>query len=358
MAVIFWIWYYRLLFKRIPNFSNTKSLVVAVFLLLSLVFLGMIITWNKRRNNLSVFVNTSLPLATYAVITYMQFILIEAYIVFAVGIVLSLAYSWCMLSCEIKNKAKKKTITRKRLLQAALATRTIIACCLSSLMIYLCLGSAFGIMSFSPTEKAQFTRAAEGTTIENNIDAVIRLDENTWSGLTPKEKLNTLQTIANIESYYLGLPHKLRVTVGILSEETLACYNDRTHTITININHLECDKAHSILDSLCHEARHAYRHRLCDLYNSINKEHKELLLFYDVQLFDYEFNNYVDGKTDAEGYFDQACERDARSYAYYACFEYYNIIVRRSLRLCESSFFAYLTFLALSHRGTPHPHAR
>ena len=62
----------------------------------------------------------------------------------------------------------------------------------------------------------------------------------------------------------------------------MACYKDRTHVITINIDHLEVDQAHDILDSLCHEARHAYQHRLCDVYDSISEEQRELLVFYNI----------------------------------------------------------------------------
>lgn len=96
--------------------------------------------------------------------------------------------------------------------------------------------------------------------------------------------------------------------------------------ITINIDHLEVDPAHDILDSLCHEARHAYQHRLCDVYDSVSEEQRELLVFYNVQMYKQEFSNYVNGKEDAFGYYYQWCESDARAYAREAVIDYYSKI--------------------------------
>ncbi len=51
-------------------------------------------------------------------------------------------------------------------------------------------------------------------------------------------KLDTFQTVANIEAHYLGLPNELNVGAANLDEDTLACCDDSTYTISIDINHL------------------------------------------------------------------------------------------------------------------------
>lgn len=85
--------------------------------------------------------------------------------------------------------------------------------------------------------------------------------------------------------------------------------------ITINIDHLESDSAHDILYSICHEVRLAYQHRLCDVFDSVSDEQKELLVFYNGQMYKQEFSSYVDGKDDAIGYYFHWRESDTRSYA-------------------------------------------
>jgi len=191
------------------------------------------------------------------------------------------------------------------------------------LILFLGLSTIFGGFHFFPTVSAENNNALVEVTIANNIDVVSQLDENTWCQLSTQKRLDTLQTVADIETYYLGLPHKLNVELGNLSETTRACYDDSTHVITINIDHFDCDAASEVLGSVCHEAFHAYQYRLCDAYDSVDEEYKNLLIFYEVQNYKQEFSNYVNGKDDAYDYYLQLCENDARSYARKSVADYY-----------------------------------
>ena len=103
------------------------------------------------------------------------------------------------------------------------------------LMICVILGNS---LIFSDV-KAVPPKQNEEWTIDNNIDAVLRLKEETWSTLSTKERISTLQILANIEARYLGLPHELNVSLGTLTGETIAGYDDRSRTITINVDFLD-----------------------------------------------------------------------------------------------------------------------
>ena len=242
------------------------------------------------------------------------------------SLIFALLYVVLVLRKKIKPNANKSVIIKRRLRRSFLGARTIIATFLVVIVVSLGVSSIFGIVLFAPSVKAEDKYAHEGATIANNIEVVVQLDEDIWATLSSQEKLNTLQTIANIEANYFGLPHELNVTIGHLSENTLACYNDAKHLITLNIDHFEHDPAYKVLDSLCHEARHAYQYRLCDLFDSTSEEQKELLLFYDVQYYKQEFSNYVDGKENIYEYYFQWCEADSRDYAREAVADYYSRI--------------------------------
>lgn len=175
----------------------------------------------------------------------------------------------------------------------------------------------WGLISWLWFTKSLF-RNIEGLSYDRS-----RLDEDTWVQLSSREKLDVLQTVANIEARYFGLPHALNVISGNLEHNILACYNDQMHLITIDLHHLEYDSARSVLKSLCHEARHAYQHRLCDVYDGAAETQKTLLLFRSVQCFQQEFSNYVEGSDDPTGYYTQQCETDARAYADEATADYY-----------------------------------
>ena len=328
---IFWgiismIWFNNILFRSIEGLTFDQS---RLFLWLSLIIsamLGIVLTWKKRRNNLSLFVNIIMPYELYSIISYRNTAPALLWSLAAISLLLSIAYVVLIFRPKIRTRARKETVIRARLVRSFLGTRTVGACCMSVMILVLGASSLFGILCFSPSEVSAKRSYGEEVTIANNIEVVSQLEEEKWSTLSTAEKLNTLQTVANIEAHYLGLPHELKVIAGPLSENTLACYNDGTHVITININHLEADSAHDVLDSVCHEARHAYQHRLCDVYDSISEDQRELLVFYNVQMYKQEFSNYVDGKDDAISYYFQWCESDARSYARESVMDYYSKI--------------------------------
>lgn len=190
------------------------------------------------------------------------------------------------------------------------------------IMLPMFLHGAFGTTLLKSNVRATAENTKQEQTISNNIETILRLQESGWVKLSTQEKLDVIQTVANIEAHYLGLPNELNVGAANLSEYTLAAYSDPIHTVYINLTHLENDQATDILDSCCHEAYHAYQHRLVDTYNFAPKRSKSLRVYKKAALYVDEFNNYVDGYEDFCSYYFQECESDAREYAEEAVEDY------------------------------------
>lgn len=162
--------------------------------------------------------------------------------------------------------------------------------------------------------------------ISNNIDTILLLREEEWEKLSVQERLNVLQTVANIEATYLGLPHELNVTVKALDENTQGHYDDSTYTIAINVDHISEDSAEALVETVAHEAYHAYERRLVDLYYSADSQERNLLLFGRIEEYRDNFDNYIDGNEDLLGYATQAVELDSIKYAIAAVVDYYDAI--------------------------------
>ena len=325
-GIISLIWFNNILFRTIRGLTYAQSRHFLWFALILAITFGVLITWKKRRNNLSLFVNIIIPFELYSLMSYQHTAPVLTWILGGVSLLISITYMFLVFKPKIRAKARRKAIIKARLSRFFLGARTVAAFCMLVMVLLLGVSSYFGVFFFSPSTISVKKASSEGVTIANNIEVVSLLEEERWSTLSTTEKLSVLQTAANIETHYLGLPHELNVIAGPLSENTMACYNDKTHVITINIDHLETDPAHDTLDSLCHEARHAYQHRLCDVYDSLSEDQRELLVFNNVQMYKQEFSNYVDGKEDAFGYYFQWCESDARSYARESVIDYYSKI--------------------------------
>ena len=78
-----------------------------------------------------------------------------------------------------------------------------------------------------------------------------------------------------------------------------------------------------MLDAVCHEEYHAYQYRLCDAWESVGADYKNLMAFSNVPDYKDNFENYVDGEDDFYGYYVLTCEQTARQYAASAVEDYY-----------------------------------
>ena len=113
---------------------------------------------------------------------------------------------------RIKNKKKAGLIFLNRIRQVISQTQFIFAVGLTCAMVILGIGTLVGSSILQPTVIATTYKESDEQTIENNIDVVLQLQEDVWDDLSAQERLDILQTIANIERRYLGIPHELNVS--------------------------------------------------------------------------------------------------------------------------------------------------
>lgn len=323
-SVISMLWYRSLCFRCVLNLSYTESKLILWMLYALSVLIGVAVTYKMRRNRTSLAVNVLLPFGLYATLAYYAYLQKMITIIYITAGILSLAYFLAILLRRIPATRNRRSAMGKRLQQCLHGSRTIVAFCLAILVFSIGIKTVFGYQLFSAKESTTNALSSGEYTIAENIETVCKLDEHTWASLDIQERLNVLQVIANIESNYLGIPHAINVEAGNMEESTWGYYSDRNRKIVVNIDRLSVGTAHEILDVLCHEAYHAYQHRLVDLYDKQSEQDKELLLFYNASRYQQEFADYSD-----EDYFEytyQTCEVACRLYAERAVEDYYQAI--------------------------------
>ena len=320
------LWFNKTLFRVIEGTTFHQSRLLLFCGLAVSIILGIAITLENRRNYVSLLANLLIPYEAYTLAAYWHTSPILTRSLLAIALVLSIIYGVLVFEPKIKTPEKRNAIIQARLKRAFLGTRTLVAGCLSVFLFVLWISSTFGILVFAPSAEPSKTASGDVVKIENHIEVIQQLKEERWVTLSNKEKLNTLQLIADTEANRLGLPHELNVIAGVLSEnqseKELASYNDRTHVITIDISHLETSPALEILNSVCHEARHSYQHALCKVYENLEEGQKDLALFKMIPAYEHDFSQYIEGKDAPIRYYYQWVEIDARSYARDAVDEY------------------------------------
>ena len=243
------------------------------------------------------------------------------------GIVVSLAFIVLGLLSTTRADRQDAEQWKRQVNHSLLGARTIAAICMLVMIVPIGIRMILGL-GLMHTNTPSVTTASEAAewTVKNNIDTVRLLQEEEWMTLSAQQKLDVLGVVLNIEIRYLGLDHELYLKSSVLDKNTVAHYNDRDHSIMIDIDHLQTAAAVDVLDSLCHECYHSYQHQMITLYEIVPERYRNMMLFHPVDSYIEEFTDYIDGSEDIWGYYFQTSEIHARRYAEASVEEYYDLI--------------------------------
>lgn len=320
------IWYRNLLFRCLPEMTYTESKITLwIMTILSVLICTLLLNCYKW-TSWTIAKALLIPFGIYTILTYTKTVGWWMPAVLLCACVLAIALSILVMTRKIKNKKNISSIIKHRVRHCCIKTQGILAVAFMVIMFVIGFRGILGDNILNASTPAMSYNQSSAQTISNNIDTILLLQEDEWNTLSVQEKLNTLQTVANIEAYYLGLPNELHVGADCLGEGTLACYNDNTYTISIDLEHLENDSVYDVLESCCHEAYHSYQHRLVDAYNLSEDNLRALRIYNTASQYAKEFRNYDNGASDFTSYFFQYCEMDAREYAESAVQDYYSRI--------------------------------
>ena len=257
-----WIWYRSLLFRCVPQHTLTESKLILLGFVLVFSAVGILFQMQNNRNGMGVILDLVLGYGAYTVLTYWPIYprLIKICLV-AAGI-LSLLYAALVLCRRMRSRKYVLKILRRRLGLVAFMSKKIVGMSLALIMG----GSGASVLFGSSLLKSDVRPATKTNlseqTIANNMDTILLLQEDEWEKLSAQERLDVLQTVANIEQRYLGLPNELNVGVANLDADILEYYTDKTHEIIVSADSLLYDSPWEVLDTICHEAYHSYQYRL------------------------------------------------------------------------------------------------
>ena len=306
---------FRCLFLSSYDESKTKlwliwgACLVATYLM----------TFRRRRNYFSLFSNVVLPFGIYTSMTYdnshPRLILV---IEFCIIVLCGLLYFAIIFGNDIPNDFDKVIKMFKcGFFHCLNGTKSIVAVCLSVLIVYISGLTAFSspplIPAVKPTETVEKNKAEAVT---KNISDISKIDENIWKTLSLEDRLDTMQTLANIEKTHLGISHEVNVRADLIGLFTYGAYDFSKHEVTINVLVLMDDDSTEAVDTLCHEVRHAYQHDSVDAFLSLDKEYQQLVIFDDMRAFYENLEDYQSAMRDGfEEYENQTVEADSRKYA-------------------------------------------
>lgn len=309
---LFWTclttWFYHRVFPvSLPHTKASVSLIVLCGVAMVMGGIGVAITWERRRNYMSLFVNVILPLEVYAILAFWKQLSLTTILLMAVSLTLSGFYGAFIM----KNRENRRHMPAKvRLRYAILGSRTIIVFCMALIFISAAIVMFVGV-------PANDKETSESTwTIEKQRDAVFNLRKPTWDTLNGDQRFNTLEIVLKIEAANLGLPFQPKLEAAALDQTTIGKYDVSRKTILLNEDYVaRCSSEQAVIGAL-HELFHVYQHELVNVLGEVPERDRNLAIFAGARTYTEELAHYHDGEgdDDFESYFEQRIEEDARAF--------------------------------------------
>ncbi len=310
-SLLVFLWFIKLLFRCIPEFTYTESLFGFVILSVIVMAICITLTWNRNRNYRNLIENIILCWGVFVCITYMDLYRTRIVYVGIATAVISLLLSILVLFRRIRRRDKRYLIIKRRVENAAILWKRNSA--IASLVIMVPVATSSLLYGTVLNSKAEVVKVyGDEHSLKANIEVISDIEPSRWETLSIEQKLLVAQKIVNTEARFYGVTHEILVGTDDLSIGTLAYYRDSTHQIVIDLDHLANGYSYDVLSSLLHEVYHAYTWDLIKLYQKLDEEERNLLIFYDASVYVKEFADYKDGDENFYAYYTQLAEIHAR----------------------------------------------
>lgn len=297
--------------------TEGSTIVFGVFLMVYYM-ICLQVTTERSRTGFQTAANILLPLEIYTVISYF-----DIWPVFVRGTLAGTAAAvllFLTLYLRARRQMRRGRRDRRGFWNAWLSMRVVAALSMSVLLI----APLLGYISRPEPYAAASARSAgvpdaQEWNREEQKEVLLTLQDEEWEGLSGEERLQTLQTVANIECVELGIPCLVSVRAASLEENVAGEYSYMEHQIRIDKDLLERGTAYDALEVILHECRHAWQRACVEAYQSCGENFRNLSLFRDAAVWAEEFENYIvpeeEDVSSILAYEEQSTERDSRNYA-------------------------------------------
>ena len=310
---------------------NNKLRFLIILLIISLTIHGIALTYQRRRNRFSVFINAITPIAILILIMRAEVHKV-VWIAFAVcAVMLCVGYTYMVYKhCpKVRDRLTRKQMANNYRRRSFLGARTIVTLLLVVLAIITVVQRVSSVSDPTGSNTSIECDFSEYT-IESQHRSLGDLRNDKWNDLLFSEKINVLNTVKYIELNDLGVDHDIQLICKDLGEHMQGCYEEHTHTIYLNETFLDSIGSAGWVDTVCHEIWHAKEHQLCRLYETMPEQYRNMPEFKNVPTYQYEFANYISADTNdheqVEAYASQMIEYEARQYAEGRILKYFEFI--------------------------------
>lgn len=321
--------YARTLFRAVSPLSVHQSSILFCFLVGLCAVFGYFVTRTRHRNTANLLITLMIPCELYAIITYGKYCRPLLLAVCVMTLLVCCAFCIWIFSRPISSPARIGKIRLSRMKRCFIGCRALFALFLFFILPFGIITQLNDGMNQPPPIPSTAPVQSKQKMIQDHIDILCQLQVIQWPSLSESEKLEILQTVADIERADLGVGPQLIVETGTLQGDIVGNYNRKTHHITVDTDFFKTATPQKALEILTHECYHAYQSQLAELYTRLHEYYRNLKMIRQLNTYAEEFESYTSAhstRKEFEQYYNQTVEVDARSYSEQAVEEYFSTL--------------------------------
>lgn len=205
-------------------------------------------------------------------------------------------------------------VFKKRVFDFLVMLRPVVS---MGLLMVIALTGVYGMIEDYQIQKEQSrlidVQTAEEWTVSNKIRELSGIEKQNWEKKSLAQRMELMQTVANIARNWLNIPYELTVEPASLERDVRGNYQSKIKKIQLNRQTFETIPAETAVNVVMHEVRHAYQHAAVEAMMQVSQEYRTLHLFEDANEFQKGYSHYT--TEDDEAYRTNEIEVDARAYA-------------------------------------------
>lgn len=305
------------LFKKMEYLSEAFSFILLISLFMLSLFANILTAyfWKRFRNRNSILASNLIPCGIYTYLIYGMYMtgVFRAICIVVMGLAVSIGVGIRLFGSRSAYKRKNAHAKAQMVFLYLRSFAAVICAVILIFRIFL----PFWI-------KTDATHIEHGTymerTIEGNMDKIRLLQPEEWQKLTNSERYEVLYAVCMIEKAYLGIKNDIIVSVGEMPKGVGGMFD--SSDFSINISWKSLPYPEKCLTTCLHEMYHAYQYSITSLYCTLPEEYKDIYLFREARIPEYEteFRNYktieaAENEEQLAEYMNQRLELDATAFA-------------------------------------------
>ena len=245
-----------------PIFSSapiSRLFLLALLIVTSSITIFLTQKHSRTRTDFEIHSTLVFAVGSYCVLAYEKYLPFLTHLTTIIALLSCVVFSIRLYSGLSKTASKKRRRFR-HIRTIVLSCRTICAACFIPLLVVIFVITLRGGIIFNAPPNEVQKEYSE----YDRMNILLSLEQSHWDNLSKPERLQILQSAADLKMRDAGIPHKITVSAVILPNNSRGNYSQSDHRISINASLLS-GNSYEAYETLLQGCYYAYLYYVTNL---------------------------------------------------------------------------------------------